>query len=358
MRVFESKKQKFVISDSYNSVFNKQNGFFMRWGKTKDDDPGFCPFGSEILDMEISSGACHSKCKFCYKSNGSGEAINMSFDTFKKIFNVLTETKILTQIAFGITDINTNSAFFNMMQYAREHEVIPNYTTSGFQVTKEIAKKTAELCGAVAISIHDKETAFNAIKLYLDAGMKQVNVHWVVMKENIQETLDIIKELKTDERTKNLNALVLLAYKPKGRNKEVFTPITNINDYKKIIKCAEDNNMNLGFDSCSVPNVLRSYTKDISAIVDPCESTLFSFYCNVNGEFFPCSFAEGEGKWKQGISINEIKTLKDLWYHNRIIDFRNNLLHSTDKCSSCTNKKICRHCMIYTIADCYTLENK
>jgi hypothetical protein len=69
----ENKKVKFLKSDTYNYIFNKENGQFFRWGKTRDDDPLFSPFGPEILDLEISKGRCLGGCKFC---SPSGTKVN------------------------------------------------------------------------------------------------------------------------------------------------------------------------------------------------------------------------------------------------------------------------------------------
>ena len=65
--ILETDKTKIVKSEDYNSVFNKQTGFFARWGKTKDEDPQFSKY-PEIADIEISSGKCHNNCPFCYFS--------------------------------------------------------------------------------------------------------------------------------------------------------------------------------------------------------------------------------------------------------------------------------------------------
>ena len=36
----------------YSALFDKTNGFFARWGHTEDDDPEWCPYGPELLDLE------------------------------------------------------------------------------------------------------------------------------------------------------------------------------------------------------------------------------------------------------------------------------------------------------------------
>ena len=73
MRIGQNHKVKILESSDYNFVFNKENGFFARWGKNKDDDPQYGP-SPEILDLEISSGGdCMGNCKFC---SPSGTLIN------------------------------------------------------------------------------------------------------------------------------------------------------------------------------------------------------------------------------------------------------------------------------------------
>lgn len=84
---------KQVTSPDYNYRFNSNTGEFVRWGKTWEDDPKVGPI--EILDLEISevcdgipdTGETVAKpCSFCYKSN-TKKGRNMSFDTFKNIFD-------------------------------------------------------------------------------------------------------------------------------------------------------------------------------------------------------------------------------------------------------------------------------
>jgi len=146
MKVYENADMKSVRSEKYNYDFNKETGRLEAWGKTKNDIPDYAP-SPEILDLEISSGKCSQACTFCYKENGSGPSLNMTFGMFKNIFDKITSKKVLTQIAFGITDIYSNPDFFKMMEYCRHNGVIPNYTTSGFDLDEEAVKKTSELCG-------------------------------------------------------------------------------------------------------------------------------------------------------------------------------------------------------------------
>jgi hypothetical protein len=101
--IIKDDKKIALMSENYNFVFHKEDGFFARWGKTQEDD-GLLELGlPEIADIEIAE-VCEGvpgigPCAFCYKSNVGFRGTNMSLETFKTIFDKLPPT--VTQIAFG-----------------------------------------------------------------------------------------------------------------------------------------------------------------------------------------------------------------------------------------------------------------
>ena len=347
--LIDSKTQKIVKSPSYNFIFNKENGFFARWGKTKEDDPTYSPVGPEIADIEISTICSGVKgvgvCKFCYKSN-TPNGQNMSLDTFKILFSKLPKT--LTQIAFGIGDIDSNPDMWAIFDYAKSQGVIPNVTVNGEGITDEIADRLASTCGAVAVSLYDKDATFNTIKKLTDRGMTQVNIHYMISNETFDRAKELLNERLTDERISKLNAIVFLSLKPKGRTIKNFYTALPQEKFKELVEFALSNKIGIGFDSCSAPKFLNSVKDDkdykrYETIAEPCESTLFSSYFNVEGKFFPCSFTEGTDGWEEGIDIISDENsdfLKDLWYNERTKEFRNN----TIKCRECS-----KACSIYEI---------
>ena len=93
----------------------------------------------------------------CYKSNTS-QGKNMSLETFKKIFHKIPLN--LTQIAFGIGDIDANPDLWKIMEYCRNNnynQVVPNITINGKRLTDEHIGMLAELCGAVAVSRYNPD---------------------------------------------------------------------------------------------------------------------------------------------------------------------------------------------------------
>ena len=349
VEILDSKNKKICKSADYNYIFNKQTGFFARWGKTPDEDPEVAP-GPEILDLEISSGDCLGKCKHCYKGNGSGAAKHMSFESFKKIFDKLPKT--ITQIAFGLTDVQSNPDTFKMFEYCRENGVIPNYTCHGLDITDEVVQKTAKLCGAVAVSVYNKNKSYDAIKKFTDAGMTQVNIHFMLAQETYEKAFEIAKDMQTDSRLAKMNAIVFLHYKHKNKNSP-YHPVDDIDMYKRLVDFCLENRLKFGMDSCSAPLFMTSIRghqdkAEMVKMVDPCESTCFSLYCNVDGVVFPCSFSEGVGEWEKGLDLlNAEDFMTGVWSHPRLVSWRTRLLGSSKSCT-CQFSKVCRSCPIYT----------
>jgi len=336
IKIVETEYGKTGRSKNYNFNFNKIDGSFMRWGQTKDDDPEFGY--PEILDLEISE-ICNMGCKFCYKSNVEYSGRNMTLDTFKIIVSKMPKT--ITQIAFGIGDIDTNPDLADIIRYSRNHGIIPNLTINGSGLTDWWADFFSEWLGAIAVSIYDKNLSFNAIEKLTSRGMKQVNVHFMISKETKSQAIAMIDHIKSDPRLKKMNALVFLSLKPKGRG-ETFHALSQ-DEFNEIVNYAIRQEISMGFDSCSAPKYLECIKNDLDfkekeQLVEPCESGLFSSYINVAGEFFPCSFAENHSSWTTGIDVIHCDTfLQDVWSHPRVIEWKKNLL------------KNCRNCPIYNV---------
>ena len=340
MRVVDSKTKKVLMSKDYNFSFDKETGVFHRWGKTYFEDPQFCPYGPEILDLEISVGDCAGNCPWCYKANSIGNGYHMSLETFKEILDKMPAT--LTQVALGLTDISANKDLIPILKYSREKGIVPNFTLAGYGLTEEILAEVAPLVGAIAVSVypHNKELAYETARRFLQAGVKQTNFHLLYYQENKKHVLDVLNDY-VEELAPKVNAIVLLALKTKGRAESGFTPMPQDMFNDIVLNCLE-REIPIGFDSCSAPKFekfARSKGYDhLLKFTEPCESALMSSYIDVHGNFYPCSFMEGIGEWTTGISVLDSEDfLTDVWYHPRLVGWRENLLNN------------CRNCPVFTI---------
>lgn len=335
--VVEDSKVKILKSENYNFLFNKQNGFFARWGKTQEDDGDFELGLPEIADIEIAE-ICEGvpgigPCAFCYKSNTGNKGENMSLDTFKTIFHKLPTT--ITQIAFGCGTLRRHPEMWDIFKYAKDNGVTPNLTING-DVDDDEFDKIAELCGACAVSIYDKELSYDAIKKLTDRGMTQVNIHYMISEETYDKAFEIMQDMKTDQRLDKMKALVLLSLKTKGRSAGRFHQLSQ-DKFDNLVNYALENNISIGFDSCSAQKFMKSVKghkneEQMNQSAEPCESTLYSSYIDVKGDFYPCSFAPKTEGWETGISVLTCNDfIEDVWFNERTRKFSEGVI----KCRNC-----------------------
>ena len=329
MIVAENAQMKIARSAHYNYDFHKGTGLHLRWGKTREDDPQVAP-APEILDIEISTGC--ERCTHCYKAVPVSEGKQMSLGTFSVILDKF--PKALTQLALGLTSIDANPDLIPIMEYARSKGVVPNFTTSGHGLSGELLDETSNLAGAVAVSAypHNRQLAYATIKAYQEHGVEQTNMHLLYYQENRPFVESVLRDVAAG--TVEPNAVVLLALKQKGRGSNL-TPVTQA-QFEELATYALDHNIPLGFDSCSAPRfeewAVKNGKDDLLMYSDRCESGCFSAYCNVDGEFFPCSFAEGAEGWETGIPILGCDSFDEVWNHDRVKAWRNRLLDNDRVC--------------------------
>lgn len=343
--IVETNEIKMLRSESYNYVFNKGDGFFARWGKTKDDDDSCLSVARpEIADIEIST-ACKQNCPMCYKSNNPN-GVNMSLETYKKILDKITEEPTITQVALGTTDIDANGDMWDIMAYTRSKDISVNITINGSRMKKEYYDNLAMYCGAVAVSVgpgYNKDNSYNSVFELTNRGMSQINIHNMICMENFDYTMQVIKDVKSDKRLEHLKSLVFLSVKTKGRAKDRFTPLTQ-EKFNEICDFALKSNVSIGFDSCSSYRFLKylqsnkefseETKKQMEQSVEMCESGHFSSYIDCFGKYSPCSFTPGTPGWEDGgIDILKVDNfIKDVWYNERTIKFREKLMSCGRDC--------------------------
>jgi MoaA/NifB/PqqE/SkfB family radical SAM enzyme len=316
-------------SAGYKWVFDTSNGEFMRWGKTKTDDPQYSAIGPEILDIEVST-ICSQGCVFCYKSNlPTGK--NMSFDTFKIIIDKMKYN--LTQVAFGIGDLDANPDLRKMMAYCRSLDIIPNITINGHNLTDDWAEYLVSMCGAVSVSNYNMHDCYNTVEKLTNYGLKQCNIHQLLSAESWSKCHTLLYDVRYDERLAKLNAVVFLSLKKKGRG-EKHTTVTEVMFNELVTRLLKEN-IRFGFDSCSAIKLMKYLEehpefKQLNTYIEPCEAGLFSSYVNVDGRYFPCSFSEQIGG---GIDIlKKDYFLRDVWNEDSNIIWRNILLTCKRNC--------------------------
>jgi MoaA/NifB/PqqE/SkfB family radical SAM enzyme len=270
----------------------------------------------------------------CYKNNKrTGE--QMSFETFKKLFTRL--PKGTTQVAFGIGNLYGHNDMWKIFQYSRDNGVIPNVTINGWELTDEVAARLASVMGAVAVSRYEPpDICYDAVKKLTDLGMKQCNIHMLLSIQTYDACMQLLRDVEDDPRLTNLNAVVFLMLKPKGRG-ATLGQLRDYTKYKALVDYALERNLRIGFDSCGVPSFLNTVKghpnyKSFEQATDRCESGLFSLYVDVRGNVWPCSFGQNR-KDLTPINLLTIENFeKEVWESQIMSEWRARLLSNERSC--------------------------
>jgi len=326
------KKNKFV------EMFNPKTGFYVRSGviNEKGEDTGVDPFMRQypsLLDVGIM-GHCKnaSKCTVgCYQ--GKMNKPNMPLENFKKIVDQ-SKGKTFEMALGGSGSPNEHEDFVEIVKYTRENGIVPNYTTSGIELTDEQIKATKDWCGAVAVSFYDQPYTYDAINRFLEAGCK-TNIHFVLGNDSID---DAIRRLKENDFTKGINAVIFLMYKPVGCVKE--NNVLKIDDprvaeFYKVIENGEFD-FKVGLDACHLP-ALVNFSKEINMdSATPCDGASFSGYITPDFKMLPCSFDTVALKFAVDLNKN---TIQEAWDSDKFELFRD---YHRESCTGCANQNDCR----------------
>lgn len=338
-------------SHTYHCFFNKLNGINLRFGKTIDDDPEYCRLGPEIADIEIVTGSCpkvnSENCRWCYKNNTSAPGKVMTLEQFKKV--VESFPKNLSQVALGITGVQSNPYLKDILVWLRKQGIIGNLTLTGADLNDEMADVLCEQCGACAVSCYDKakELCYSTIKRLHDNAKEKfnrdmhLNMHIVIADFSMDHIMDVLNDIR-DGKVPGLRSVVMLHAKPVGRAKNLDCSLSKEN-LTKVIKFCLDNSISFGFDSCNGHNVqdilMEMGKSEFCSSIEPCESGRMSIYVNVEGKITPCSFVEHVYENSAIDLLNADVKIKDVWMTDKMLNaFRN--------CTKCS-----KSCPIYSL-DC------
>jgi hypothetical protein len=210
-------------------------------------------------------------------------------------------------------------------------------------MASEYFDNLAKYCGAVAISVYDKELTYNAISELTNRGMDQINIHFMISENTIDTAYEVINDMQNDPRLSKMNAIIFLSLKQKGNAKTGFSQLSQ-EKFNELCKYSISKKIRFGFDSCSSrkfftylesdESLTTEFKDQMDQCIEPCESSVYSSYVNVDGNYFPCSFCEGvNDEWKNGLSVlNCNDFLTDIWNNEKTKNFKNNLLSCGRDC--------------------------
>ncbi len=329
---------------NFFEIFNEENGTLFR-SDVDGVDPVMRSF-PELLDVGIM-GHCDSgeycRCAGidCYQKGFIVCAPHMSYENFLEIVKQATGKTF--QIALGgAGDPNKHPRFEDILKCCRAYRIVPNMTTSGFQMTDNEVEVIKKYCGAIAVSwysrlIDGKESnreTIDAVERFVKNGCT-TNIHYVVSKDTIDEA---IIRLENDLFPKGVNAVVFILYKPVGNG--IAEKVLNNRDVRveRFLSLATKmkHPYRVGFDTCFTSALLCWADTVPAASIDACEAATFSMYIDSLMNCYPCSF----GIWDKDISESmSCKTIREIWQGEKFIAFRE---RKKEKCSNCGCRELCQ----------------
>ena len=336
---------RYIIEDkkySFRTAFDTVTGVYLRTGVLDENgtDTGVDPFMASyphLIDVGIMGHCIHGKTGLCvqagiecYQSGLTVQRPNMSVDDFRTIAQ---QSKgRCNQFALGGRgDPDQHENFEEILQICRENNLVPNFTTSGYGMTPEIARLCKKYCGAVAVSWYRSKYTLDAIQMLLDVGVK-TNIHYVLGNNSIDEA---IERLQKNDFPEGINAVIFLLHKPAGqgtqknvlkyddpRVAEFFRQVDTGHPFK------------VGMDSCNVPGAIQFCKNIMPQSLDTCEGGRYSCYIGADMMMTPCSFDQ---KNLYQVSLREM-TIEQAWNSPQFDRFRSKMAGA---CPDCAKKDLC-----------------
>jgi radical SAM protein with 4Fe4S-binding SPASM domain len=300
---------------------------------------------SAPLEVHFSvTNACSRNCGHCYMDSGERDAGEMSAEDFRRAIDLLAGMGVF-HIALGGGEALERPDFFKLVSYVRERGIVPNLTTNGVLLTREVAEK-CHIFGQVNVSLDAldilKESdapadGVRAVDLLLEAGIK-VGVNFVVTRQNFEQ-LDAVLDFAGE---RGLTDVEFLRLKPSGRGKlEYFeqrlTPAQNREFFPKIRTLSEAYNVPAKID-CSFVPMFCWHSPDKTMMeqfsVYGCEAGNVLLGVRSDGRFAGCSFLSGEENilelpqlWSGSEHLSRLRTWPD---------------QAPEPCRSCEYLDICK----------------
>jgi len=344
MIYYEDKKYKFY------ELFNEKNGTLVRSNIIGTSFDATMRSYPELIDIGIM-GKCHAAqtgiCSLsgveCYQNAINSSKTNMLLEDYESILRQ-SKNKVFQVALGGAGDPNKHEYFDEILSMTREYGIIPNMTTSGYNLSDREVDSIKKYCGAVAVSFYSRlkgnreegenDVTINAIERFTSAGCI-TNVHYVVSDASIEEA---IYRLENDCWPEKISAIIFILYKPVGLGKREKVVKYDVRLQRFLdMALKKKHSFRIGFDTCFTSALVGYQDYIDKTSIDACEAARFSMYIDSEMNAYPCSFDNQAGKYR--VSLRD-KTIVDAWNSAEFEQFRE---VRKAKCNGCTKVDLCNY---------------
>jgi radical SAM protein with 4Fe4S-binding SPASM domain len=298
---------------------------------------------------------CDAGCKGCYVDSFDPDqhpeksCKELGFEGHKKVIDGLAEARVF-HIAMGGGESMELPWLFDLARYARMRKMVPNLTTNGFRVTPENARE-CRLFGQVNVSVDGVDSGYDRFRgvtgfAKADRGLTllkkagcSVGINMVVSRKNFDQIESVIRYAKS----KKLNQIEFLRFKPAGRAVELFqemdlTLAQSKNFYPMVCKLTKKYRINLRLDCSFMPMVFH-HEPDPERVsffaVAGCMGGNMLMGVKPDGTVNACSFSRAETR--------NAADLKTWWNTTEAFEaYRDWKAKAPQPCAGCTYLDLCR----------------
>lgn len=342
MIYYEDKKYKFF------ELFNEKNGTLIRSNVSGTQMDATMRSFPELLDVGImgqcnaaKAGICSRAGIECYQNAISSNKKNMSLENYETIMKQC-KNRVFQVALGGAGDPNKHEFFEEVLSMTREYGIVPNLTTSGYDLLEQEIHFIKKYCGAVAVSFYSRiesnkennDVTIDAIRRFVNNGCK-TNIHFVVSDDSIDEAT---YRLENEIWPTGIEAIIFILYKPVGLGKREKI-VKKGKRLARFLNAAirKKHLYRVGFDTCFTSALIK-YSESLEmSSVDACEAGRFSMYIDAEMYAYPCSFDNQQGKYRVSM---ENKQIEEIWNGIEFEHFRNKHLQ---KCNTCKDSNICNY---------------
>ncbi len=303
------------------------------------------------LEVHFSlTNRCPLKCQHCYTSAGTQKTKELTTNECKAALRVLSKLGVF-HIAFGGGECFVRKDIFEIAHYCRGLGMVPNVTTNGYYITKEIARK-CRVFGRINVSLDGTEKKYKeirgvdgfemadrAVALLTKAG-NRVGINSILCSKNFAYIAAIVDYAKN----RNLENILFLRFKPVGRGKNLYNEMRLTNEQHKelfpLIKKLQEQNPDILFETdCSFLPMVCFHNPSLKRLrffaVGGCVAGNILLGTLPDGLFNACSICS-----ETGGSILELSKSWDESAHLK--KFREWTKTAKEPCKSCKYLECCK----------------
>jgi radical SAM protein with 4Fe4S-binding SPASM domain len=292
-------------------------------------------------------------CSHCYASS-SPDGRHVPLADIELVISGAAECGVC-QIALGGGEPLLHPDLYEVLNLCHQKGIVPNLSTNGMHLTKEILLMLRKFCGAVAVSLENtgdklaqwRPAGFDHIKQVISA-FQSFSIPTVLQitlgKMNFKDLGDIVDFCLCYP---HLYGVIFLAYKPVGRGERFCGTLSSL-DSLRVSKGLEaafhklSSKVRVGYDCCLTPAIAGHKNAGFvrKEYLEGCSALRGSVGVSPELNVIPCTFLSDcvIGNLKQDSFV-------DIWNNRQAARFRDSLQQNSTENTACGECDIRNYCL-------------